>query len=208
MIQSYHTSQLRSKSNAFRKKKVKCTSSSTLTGRIQDIGMIMETRTVLSTKSKIRLRQPWEIVLCMTKCRLDRHNIIIFVGQARHNVMCGGNWKQRLVVVLFSRCNTKSALFPAVEFGASALSPPVYTIRLILVLITFAQLDCLLPLQRYKKSCKQSVAYIASYCFFFFGVVAKPELCHLKFGVGAHTWQWRRALQARKRTALTSQWMS
>ena len=33
-----------------------------LTGRIQDIGVIMETRTVFSTKSKIKLRQPTEIV--------------------------------------------------------------------------------------------------------------------------------------------------
>jgi hypothetical protein len=32
-----------------------------LTGRIQDIGVIMETRTVFSTKSKIKLRQPMEI---------------------------------------------------------------------------------------------------------------------------------------------------
>jgi len=58
---------------------VKCTSSATLTGRIQDIGTIMETRTVMSTKSKIKLRQPMEIVVYMTKCRLNRH------------IMCGGN---------------------------------------------------------------------------------------------------------------------
>jgi hypothetical protein len=67
-----------------------------LTGRIQDIGVIMETRTVFSTKSKIKLRQPMEIAhdkvpfefVSKKKCRLNRH------------IMCGVNWKQRLVVII------------------------------------------------------------------------------------------------------------